>query len=328
MTTSDFPKTKKEQDRLYHQLAQNQLFKYVDLIAIAHLLEKCSEQIVPTGTVVLHPEQQNQKLYLILEGEAEVRLDNLDQAPHETLSAGQCFGKISLVDNKTSSTYVITSADCRFFIINQDLLWGMSNSSHGVAKNMLYLLSHKAQHDNDAIVKKQEHLHRWENYALSDSLTGFNNRRWFNTSIERILNRTVKEKQPLSIILIDVDNFKPYNNQWGHLAGDQALRTLANIIREQLRTSDLVIRYGGDEFLILLPHTIPEQAFLIAERLCHAIAKTPVGEYEDIQLPVITVSMGVSGFIRNDSCNSLLERADQSLYQAKQTGRNRVVKST
>jgi len=325
MTVSDFSKAEKERHRLYHQLAQNQLFRYVDLDAIAHLLNQCSEQLVSTETVVLHPEQQNSNLYLILEGEAEVRLNSLNQAPHKRLSAGQCFGEMSLVDNGTTSAYVIAMTDCRLLLIDEALLWGMTNSSHGVAKNMLYVLSHKVRHDNDAIIKNQEQLDRWENYALSDSLTGCNNRRWFDTSIDRILHRATQEKQQLSVILMDADNFKQYNDQWGHLAGDQALRTLANTTREHLRTSDIVIRYGGEEFLILLPHTSPEQATLIAERLCHSISETSVGKYKDIELPAITVSMGISGFTRNETCNSLLERADQSLYQAKQAGRNRVV---
>ena len=327
MTASNFPKTEKEHDRLYHQLAQNQLFKYVDLDAIAHLIEQCSEQLVSTKTVLLQPESQSSDFYLILEGEVEVRLNSLDQPPHEKLIADQCFSEISLADNGTTNAYAIAMTDCRLFIINDDLLWGMSNSSHGVANNMLYILSHKGRHNSDAAIKKREQLYRWENYALSDSLTGFNNRRWFDTSIDRILNRTVQEKQPLSAILLDVDHFKQYNDQWGHQAGDQALRTLANITREYLRTSDIVIRYASEKFLILLPHTNPEQATLIAERLCHSIAKTPVGEFQDIELPAITASMGISGLARNDTCSSFLERADRSLYQAKQTGRNRVANS-
>ena len=327
MMGSNFQTTAKKHDRLYHQLAQNRLFRYVDLDAIAHLIEQCSEQLVSTKTVVLQPEQHNSNLYLILEGDVDVHLTSLDQPPHERLTADQCFGEISVSENATAHTYVIAATDCRLFIINSDLLWGMSDNSHGIAKNMLHILSHKSDRDSDATHNQQEPLYRWENYALSDSLTGFNNKRWFDTSIDRILNRTIQEKQPLSIILLDIDHFKQYNDQWGHNAGDQALRTLANITREYLRTSDIVIRYGSKKFIILLPHTNPEQAVLIGERLCRSIAKTPCGQLNDIELPAITASMGISGFIRNDTCNTLLERADQSLYQAKQAGRNQVIKA-
>lgn len=309
--------TKKEQDRLYHQLAQNQLFRYVDLDAIAHLIERCSEQLVAAKTVILQPEQQNSNLYLILEGDVEEHLTSLEQPPHRKLTAGQCFGETSLRGNALTDAYIIAQTDCRLFIISNDLLWGMSNSSHGVAKNMLHILSHKTNYDDD-INNRQEQLYRWENYALSDSLTGFNNKRWFDASIDRILNRTIQEKQPLSVILLDIDNFKQYNDQWGHHAGDQALRTLANITREYLRTSDLVIRYGGEKFIILLPHTNPEQAALIGDRLCRSIAKTPCGQLNGIELPAITASIGISGFTRNDTCSTFLERADHSLYQAKQ----------
>jgi len=326
MMDSTLQAAEKKHERLYHQLAQNELFRYVDLNAIAHLIEQCPEQLVAAKTVVLQPKQHSSNFYLILEGDVEVHLTSLDQPPHEKLTAGQCFGKTSINDNAISNSYIVTATDCRLFIINSDLLWGMSNSSHGVAKNMLQILSHQNKHGTDNSNNKTDQLNRWENYALSDSLTGFNNKRWFDTSIDRILNRTIQEKQPLSAILLDVDNFKQYNDQWGHQAGDQALRTLANITREYLRTSDLVIRYGSDKFIILLPHTNPEQAVLIGDRLCRAIAKTSCGQLDNSKLPAITASMGISGLTRKDTCSSFLERADQSLYQAKQRGGNQAIK--
>jgi len=126
---------------------------------------------------------------------------------------------------------------------------------------------------------------------------------------------------------MDIDDFKQYNDTWGHLAGDQALRTLANIIRSHLRTSDLVVRYGGEEFLILLPHTSSEQATIIAERLCQSIAETPCGVCNEKELPAITVSMGVSHFNRVDTCDSFLDHVDRSLYLAQEAGGNRVVNS-
>jgi diguanylate cyclase len=125
--------------------------------------------------------------------------------------------------------------------------------------------------------------------------------------------------------MLDIDHFKEFNDQWGHLAGDQALRTLAYLVREHLRPDDLVARFGGEEFLILLPQTSLQQAEEIANRLRHCIATTPCNHTTGDKLPAITVSMGLTILNSNDISRSLLERVDRALYLAKKAGRNRVV---
>jgi diguanylate cyclase (GGDEF)-like protein len=156
--------------------------------------------------------------------------------------------------------------------------------------------------------------------ALTDGLTGCFNRRSFEMQLERDLHLATRMRQPISLILIDIDKFKSVNDTYGHDAGDVALRCLAEVLRDELRGVDTAARYGGEEFAVILPQAGPDGALLVAERLRARIEKMIV--------PVvgkITASFGLATFpIHATSRDSLVVSADRALYEAKHSGRNRV----
>ncbi len=169
--------------------------------------------------------------------------------------------------------------------------------------------------------------------AITDPLTGlFNRRHFFNvTTLE--FERSRRYRNPVSLIMMDIDHFKHVNDQYGHTVGDQVLRAVASRCRETLRKTDVLGRYGGEEFIVLLPETGLNCARLVAERLRKCIADTPIS-VSDGQVS-ITVSLGVSGYSA-DSCPSeataenfekYINLADGALYRAKNGGRNQVVVS-
>jgi diguanylate cyclase (GGDEF)-like protein len=156
--------------------------------------------------------------------------------------------------------------------------------------------------------------------ALTDGLTGCFNRRFFEIQLERDLHLATRMRQPVSLILIDIDHFKRVNDTHGHDAGDTALRILASELREEVRGVDTAARYGGEEFAIILPQAGPEGALAVAERLRTRIERTEVPG-----VGVITASLGIATFPLHASSRDLLvTAADRALYQAKRTGRNRV----
>jgi diguanylate cyclase (GGDEF)-like protein len=156
--------------------------------------------------------------------------------------------------------------------------------------------------------------------ALTDGLTGCFNRRSFEMQLERDLHLATRMRQPLSLIMLDVDKFKLVNDTYGHDAGDTALRTLAEVLREELRGVDTAARYGGEEFAVILPQADLDGALIVAERLRKRIEET-----EMPGIGHITASLGVATFpFHASSRDSLVTTADRALYQAKHLGRNRI----
>ena len=165
------------------------------------------------------------------------------------------------------------------------------------------------------------------NLSMTDGLTDIPNRRNFDSHLDVEWKRGIREQQPLTLMLIDIDCFKAYNDHYGHLQGDQSLRRVARVLHEQTsRPRDLVARYGGEEFALILPHTdcaaksLGEQCRAAVESLSLPHTASPIN-------PCVTVSVGVASMIpqRGSQAVDLIAQADQALYHAKKTGRNRVV---
>jgi diguanylate cyclase (GGDEF)-like protein len=159
--------------------------------------------------------------------------------------------------------------------------------------------------------------------TITDPLTGRHNRRYIVDRIDSELKLVKRTNRPLSIIMLDLDYFKKYNDKYGHIAGDEALRKLGDLFRESTRESDVVARYGGEEFLIMMPHTDKEGALKAAENLRAAVEEavfTPGGKKTKI-----TVSLGVAAAPSDGMAfDDLVEAADLAMYAAKKAGRNRV----
>ncbi|MBK1620521.1 hypothetical protein CKO42_19215 [Lamprobacter modestohalophilus] len=161
--------------------------------------------------------------------------------------------------------------------------------------------------------------------AVVDALTSIPNRRYFIEQLIRELHRGAREQMPLSLIIFDIDYFKPFNDHYGHLAGDRCLRTVADTLKAGLhRATDFCARYGGEEFVVVLPNTGPEGAAKIAEELRRSISSLDL-EHAVAPFGKVTISAGVAtntlGALDHES---LIDRADRALYQAKARGRNRV----
>jgi diguanylate cyclase (GGDEF)-like protein len=160
--------------------------------------------------------------------------------------------------------------------------------------------------------------------SFIDPLTGVKNRAAMDNALLREVELCRRQGASMSIILMDLDHFKHINDQQGHAAGDTALRAVAQCTENCIRSSDMLFRFGGEEFLILLSYTRTDGALLLAERVRRQIEKLDVVPDTDMKL---TVSLGVSSLQENENAKSLFERADKALYQAKQDGRNRVMSS-
>jgi diguanylate cyclase len=188
--------------------------------------------------------------------------------------------------------------------------WALIHGGFVLAASIAYLVNWRLS-ENQA-VEISRLVSRLQGLARSDPLTGVPNRRVWEEELPRELERARRIGTPLCVAMIDLDNFKAYNDRFGHQAGDQVLKQAAGLWRMQVRSTDLLARYGGEEFALLLPACALEDAIKIIERL-----RTVT--------PQVTCSIGVASWDFQESAGELFERADQALYAAKAEGRNRYV---
>ncbi len=162
--------------------------------------------------------------------------------------------------------------------------------------------------------------------ARTDGLTGLANRKHFDLAIRTAAAQSLEHGGPVCLVMADVDHFKTFNDEHGHLMGDHVLRLVASIIRGNVKGKDLPARYGGEEFAIILPSTQLQDAVTLANQLCQNIA-TRQFQLKQSRQPLgrVTMSFGVADYQPSESVNDWIDRADEALYQAKRSGRNRVV---
>lgn len=170
----------------------------------------------------------------------------------------------------------------------------------------------------------QAHL-GMQKLAITDGLTKAFNRRHFFEVAQIELDRAVRYGTPISLLLIDADNFKAINDAYGHVCGDRVLQNISHSCMENIRQEDVFARYGGEEFILLMPQTHADGAIILAERIRSRIAEQV--DFFDGKRILATVSIGVST-ITSGTLEQLIEQADQALYQAKRLGKNRVVQGS
>ena len=182
----------------------------------------------------------------------------------------------------------------------------------------------QSQHAQQQLISQlQRHQLNLERESKTDPLTHLYNRRGMQEIMEREITRCKRYRRPCSLILFDIDFFKLINDRYGHDGGDHCLITLAQALRQQLRTEDAMGRWGGEEFLILLPETTQQQALQVADKLRQSVAQTPL-LYRQHQIPV-SITAGVVEYDLHSDLDGCIEKADKALYQGKQAGRNRCI---
>jgi diguanylate cyclase len=162
--------------------------------------------------------------------------------------------------------------------------------------------------------------------SMTDPLTALGNRKYFDRALTEAVRAARERGEPLSLMLFDIDYFKSFNDNYGHLTGDQVLRLVAMTLKQNIKGQDITARYGGEEFAVVLPNTALRQALTVADHIRRAVMskelkKKSTGEI----LGRVTISAGVSMLSPSDDADSLIERADACLYAAKRNGRNRVI---
>ena len=305
-------------------LSRLQLFRNVDLYseAIDGLLSLCDYREMTEGETLLSPEAENHYLYVIISGRLVIQLGPHEEIPLTTVEPGECVGEMSIIDSRVPSAQVSASEPTKLLQIEQDVLWRLVSISHEIARNLLYIMSERVRYSNLVIADSLEMQRKYQRFATIDALTGLHNRGWLDDMFDREIRRSERDGLTPCLLMIDVDHFKDFNDEYGHLAGDRVLVVVGENIRKPLRPNDLIARFGGEEFSVLLPETSLDNAIAIAERLRERVSEASPGEIDGRELPYVTVSIGITEYKPGDSLETMIAAADVAMYHAKKAGRN------
>lgn len=301
------------------------LFKNVNLESIKGLLEDCPVQKFERGDVVIGAGQFLRHIYLVLEGYLRVHPQSLDQGPIVVLGPGDIAGEISVIDHQPTTAFVVADDSCLLIVVHEDILWSLIRSSHAAALNLLYILAKRLRNSDVLIAGDMQDDQDYEQYGSMDALTGLHSRSWLEMMLKRQFLRSTTGGEPLSIIMIDIDDFREFNQAHGRMYSDRVLYSLAHQLSEQLRPADIIARYGGDEFMILLPHVNVVTARIVADRLRQDMKKSVPLTPDGNSIPYPTLSFGLAEAGPDQTPESFVRAAEEALSRAKERGGNCIV---
>lgn len=299
---------------LFHNVAPESLQGIVDC---------CGTRTLERGEVLLRPDCENRELFVLLSGRLRVHLRDPGSEPIAQIEQGEVAGELSVIDGNPTSAYVIADAPSTLLVMDQELVWSLATVSHAAALNLLTMLSGRLRKANQTIVEKMLREHAFHSYGTVDALTGMHNRYWLDDALARMVKRSNQSGTELVVMMIDIDNFKEFDDTHGHLTGDRALHTVAQTLLENLRPTVMAARYGGDEFMIAFPDIDLAKGKEIAERLREEVEKKMI-PHAPAPLPPVTISVGVAALTLGGTAEEVVAAADAALYRAKALGRNSV----
>ncbi len=298
---------------LFHGVLNDSLIKH---------LSKSRIKPLASGKPLLVPGQTNDTIFIILSGRLRIQSRESDIEPIAILGEGECVGEMSMLGDTPVSAYAIAATDCQLLAIDHAAMWKLINSSHAAAHNMLNILTSRIRNTTQIAAENLEKRQGFSGDSMVDELTGLYNQHWMHEKFDRHLNRSIMGKSPCCLMLLEMDHFKEFNDSYGQLGGDQALRDIAHTILSCLRPDDQAGRRDGEKFGVFLSNTSLPDACIAAERLKEAVSESFVVLPSGDALPSITVSIGITQARADDTLESLFVRADEALQVAKVYGGN------
>jgi len=311
-----------------YEIGELQLFRNVEQKSVVRMLADCPVIRVAAGQTVTDPPRRGAHLYVVLRGELGVASGQqwgMEEGAVITVLPGECVGELSVFDEQAAAPTITAMQETELLAIEAGKLWQMIDESNGVARNLLHLLSFRIQATNARLRQRQKVGKFYQQLSMLDGLTSLHNRAWLDDRLPALVEEARSSARPLTVIMLDIDHFKQFNDVHGHQAGDDALRAAARVFGEALRPTDHSARYGGEEFCVILPGSDSRAGAMVAQRLCERMRQAVVFGDMRQPLPHMTASFGVATLENGQDALGLLACADQALYRAKDAGRDRVV---
>lgn len=304
-----------------YRISELQLFRGADEGQLNALLAGCS--VCRLSRDQRLEDTFRARLYIVLSGAlAETAIDGTVSR----ILPGESVGEQSVLDETTNLADIRAVQDADLLVIEGDLVWQLIDSSNGVARNLLRMLSFRIRAASAVSRKRQKLGEFYRQLSMNDGLTGLYNRAWLNDMLPKMIGKAQRGGEPLSLVMIDLDHFKRFNDSHGHLAGDAMLWAVANVLRHGVRDSDIVARLGGDEFAVILAGCSLKRARRIASDLLDSVRILTIPW--DLQRLSVGASIGIAAIGGGMSVDDAVAAADAQCYRAKALGKNNVQMET
>ena len=310
------------------------IFSLLSEDVIENLLRYIRVRDVKANTVLFREGDPGNELYIVESGVIGITLllpDGKQQEIYET-HAGEFFGEMAIFENAPRSATCRAKRSTRLLTLSEEDFFNIIDEKPEIAISimfrMLNITTQRLRSTGGFLTEMVAWGEKARKRTITDELTGVYNRRYLEDNIVTQFERARMENQPLSILMVDLDFFRDINETFGHEIGDRVIIEAVSVYKKYLRDGDVIARYGGDEFTVVLPDTPTNEAFRMAETIRQEISLLNVVPKDRDHTVRITTSQGLATFPEHgDDLKALRQKADQALYKAKMGGRNCVVRA-